>query len=141
MNLSELLTNLHINYISILKSVASNYNISISQLLCILSIPYDGINQSALSQKLSIDLSTLSRNLDKLIVKNILVKEGSKYDKRSHVIKLTQLGETLYEDITAKLSQSINEINEVLEYDQIEPLINSITLLNWYLSKKHQLNE
>ena len=141
MNLSELLTNLHINYIFTLKNVASNYNISISQLLCILSVPYDGINQSVLSQKLSIDLSTLSRNLDKLIVKNILVKEGSKYDKRSHVIKLTQLGETLYEDITAKLSQSINEINEVLEYDQIEPLINSITLLNWYLSKKHQLNE
>ena len=141
MNLSELLTNLHINYIATLKNVASSYNISISQLLCIISIPYDGIKQSALSRKLSIDISTLSRNLDKLISKQILFKEESIQDKRTHVVKLTELGENLYDDISLKLNESVNEINNFLDYNQIEPLISSITLINWYFSKKNQSNE
>ena len=140
MNLSELLNNLHINYIGVLKKTAIKYNLSLSQLLCIISVPYTGIQQTILSKKLCLDLSTLSRNLDKLILKKIIKKSESIADKRSSIIELTDFGEQLYENISVDLEEILMGLNQSLDYTQIEPMINAINSINWYLSKKNQLS-
>mgnify|MGYP000311802352 CR=1 FL=1 len=76
MKLSELLIELHINYLSPIRKVGASNNITTSQLLCLISIPYNGISQADLARKLSLDISTLSRNLDKLVNKSIIIKKA-----------------------------------------------------------------
>ena len=60
MNLVELLLDLNIALNLPIKKVGKNNNLTTSQTLCILSIPFDGITQSELTNKLGLDLSTLS---------------------------------------------------------------------------------
>ena len=64
MNLVELLVELHINLLVPIKKAALKFSLTLSQTLCIISIPFDGISQSKLTKKLCLDLSTLTRNLD-----------------------------------------------------------------------------
>ena len=54
MKLSELLIELHIHYLSPIRQVGTLNNITTSQLLCIISIPYNGISQADLARKLSL---------------------------------------------------------------------------------------
>ena len=141
MNIIELSNDFCQNHLTCIRRASNILHITYTQAMCLQAIPFRGISQAELAKKLNIDISTLSRNLDKLISKQILFKEESIQDKRTHVVKLTELGENLYDDVSWKLNESVNEINNFLDYDQIEPLINSITLINWYFSKKNQSNE
>ena len=136
MKLSELLIELHINYLSPIKSIGILNNITNSQLLCIISIPYNGILQADLARKLSLDISTLSRNLDKLINKNIIIKKSLIHDKRSSSIILTDKGKALYEKLTLELEEKFNDIYNNLEFQDIEALTNAIQKINWELMKR-----
>ena len=77
MNLGELIIKLHRNILYEIKYVAKLYEITTSQFLCIISIPYEGISQTNLANKLSVDISTLSRNLDKLCSKKLWIRQIS----------------------------------------------------------------
>lgn len=136
MKLSELLIELHINYLSPIKSIGISNNITTSQLLCIVSIPYNGILQADLARKLSLDISTLSRNLDKLIKKNIIIKKSLTHDRRSSSIILTDKGKALYEKLTLELEGKFNAIYNNLEFQDIEALTNAIQKINWELLKR-----
>ena len=63
-----------LNYLKSIKKIASSLSLTQSQILCIKSIPFDGISQVNLSKKLALDLSTLSRNLEKLQKDKIINK-------------------------------------------------------------------
>ena len=75
MNIAELILTLHNNTLNPIRRIAKESSISTSQLLCIVSIPTNGINQTNLAALLSIDLSTLSRNLNHLINKKVVIKK------------------------------------------------------------------
>ena len=83
MNIAELTVALHNNTLSPIRRIAKKYSISSSQLVCIISIPSDGINQTNLAALLSIDISTLSRNLNHLIKKNLITKKNIRISQRS----------------------------------------------------------
>ena len=136
MKLSELFIELHINYLSPIRSTGILNNITTSQLLCIISIPYNGILQADLARKLSLDISTLSRNLDKLINKNIIIKKSLTHDRRSSTIILTDKGKALYEKLTLELEEKFNDIYNNLELQDIEALTNAMQKINWELMKR-----
>ena len=69
MNIIENSVQYCINFLSIIRKIAAELHLTPSQMLCIYVIPFRGITQSDLAKKLSIDISTLSRNLDKLIIR------------------------------------------------------------------------
>ena len=138
MNLSELAIDLYTNIFFIIKKVAKNHNISSSQLLCLHVIPSEGIAQSELAEILCLDLSTLSRNLDKLIVKQLVVKNISLFDSRKQTVFLTDDGEKLYLNTLNDLSSSLNSLHDFSHsssYD-IESIMNHITQFNWLLYKQ-----
>ena len=110
MTLSELLLELHINYLSPLRETATDNNLSSSQLLCISSIPYSGITQTNLANKLSLDISTLSRNLSKKIKKGFIIKKVDSVDKRVQYIFLTDRGKDIYSRIIMSLEKKISTI-------------------------------
>ena len=103
MNIIENSIEYCINFLAIIRKIANQLNLSPSQVLCIYAIPFNGVSQSDLAKKLSIDISTLSRNLDKLILLEIVKKTPSILDKRSFKVSLTHKGETIYK-LFAKLT-------------------------------------
>ena len=81
-------------------------------------------------------MSTLSRNLDKLIRKKIIVKKNSSLDNRKQNIFLTDDGEKLYIEILNDLNQLLNNIHDFSENsDNLDSIINSISQFNWFLFK------
>tara|TARA_Y100000590_G_scaffold450627_1_gene590594 strand:- start:2213 stop:2632 length:420 start_codon:yes stop_codon:yes gene_type:complete len=138
MNIGELILKLHRNVLHEIKSVSKLNQITASQCLCIISIPYDGISQTNLAKKLSVDISTLSRNLDKLYNKKLINKESDYPDKRISKIFLTNDGYSLN-------SKLINDLNNNLSFLMNNNLINQnfidqLSKLNWELMQK-QINE
>ena len=54
-----------------------------------------GISQSAIASALSFDRSTLVQIIDRLEDRKLVVREVSATDRRSHALKLTNLGQSL----------------------------------------------
>jgi len=133
MNVVEISFNFSINFLSLIRKIASMIDLTQSQVLCICAIPFNGISQSNLAKKLSIDISTLSRNLDRLIQLNLIYKQSSSIDKRSFKILLTEKGDILYKKfnfiINDRLASSYNKL-ELNEQESLEEILNK---LNWEL--------
>lgn len=140
MNLPELLISLYGNTLYPLKLIGKKYQVSLSQLLCIHSIPLDGITQTQLAHFLSLDISTLSRNLDKLEIKNIIVKKSVKHDNRFCKIFLTHYGEELFQNILEDFSKYIKELSLSNSNMEIQVIIDSLTNLNWNILKTKSNN-
>ena len=66
MNITEFVISLVSDYNAIIRAAAMSLNFTTSQAFHILSIPFDGISMSNLSQRLGLDASTLTRNIKKL---------------------------------------------------------------------------
>jgi len=133
MNIIEITNSFCFNYLSCIRRSANKLNITTAQILCMYAIPFEGINQSDLAKKLSIDISTLSRNLDKLISLDIVYKTSSNLDRRSYKISLTSQGEKLYLEFNIIIKKEIESIYnklELEEYDQLQEILNK---LNWQL--------
>lgn len=136
MNISEIILDLHINSLYLIKTTSNKYQITANQLVLLYAIPFTGISQSDLSHKLSIDVSTMSRNLDKLINSNFICKEFDTYDRRQTNIKLTEKGENLYHEFMNHLSSLLNNFNLDFDESELEKSLNLLLQVNWYLSKQ-----
>ena len=134
MNLTEISLNFTLNFLSIIKKCAVKLQLTQSQALCICSIPFDGISQADLSKKLCIDISTLSRNLDKLIQLQLIIKQSSMLDKRSYKIKLTSKGREDYLQFVNLLNNKLDKSYDNFSMDNKENLENVLNQLNWELS-------
>ena len=136
MNLAEILISLYSNIAVLIKKSTISQKITLSQLLCINAIPFDGISQSDLSNSLNIEFSTLSRNLDKLLDKGLIKKKKSSNDLRLKKIYLTDKGISLNKNIIVLLQKELNQFNDQI-HDE-EELLSVISKFNWILFKdKH----
>ena len=140
MNLPELLISLCGNTLYPLKLIGKKYHISLSQLLCIHSIPIDGVTQTQLADLLSLDVSTLSRNLDKLEMKDIIVKQSVKHDNRFCKIFLTKYGQELFQNILADFTKYIRGLSLSNSNIEIQLIIDSLENLNWNILKTKSNN-
>ena len=131
MNLIELSNDFCQNYLVCLRRVAISTDITLSQLLCLNAVPFSGISQSKLAKKLSLDLSTLSRNLNRLIHMGLIDKKVSKIDNRSYNINLTKKGVIIYNNIQQLINTEIHTIYESLEIDEINQLSELLNTINW----------
>ena len=136
MKLAELTIALHSNTLFPIRKVAKDYSISSSQLLCLVSIPSEGINQTNLASLLSLDLSTLSRNLQHLINKNFIIKQRIKSDNRSYHIFLSDNGDSLCKKVYQDLESYFHDIHLLLNDRDIEQILSTLSQFNWMLFKK-----
>ena len=86
MNLSEQSTDFFKNYLRLFRKNITQYNLTESQALCLISIPFNGISQTRLSHNLSLNISTVSRNLSHLIKVDLIIKK-----KSNHTIDINKL--------------------------------------------------
>ena len=105
------------------------------QVLCIYSIPLDGITQTNLAEFLSIEISTLSRNLDKLAYQNIIIKKSVTDDNRFLKIFLTNQGLHLFANILSDLQDYTQNLDLDIEADDIQSITDSLISLNWHILK------
>ena len=131
MNLVEQSTDFCKKYLSCLKRASSRLNISQSQSLCLSSIPFDGISQTDLAKKLSLDISTLSRNLDRLMAQGIIERNSSLYDKRTTRINLTESGHKVYADLNLLIKEELDRVFAKFDVDEQNQISEMLNRINW----------
>ena len=134
MNLSEYILEINNHFSSILRMISSNNNVTLEQGKLLLCIPYDGISMTDLSKELGIDISTLTRNSQKLIDKNLIIKKNDDYDKRKIFIVLTNNGESLRELLEHSLDLFTNKLFDRINVKERETIETTLENLNWHLS-------
>lgn len=121
----------HIN--NELNQILSKYDIAVEQRATLEMIKFEkDINQTMIAQFLGKDKTTISRSLNTLEKKGLIVKDEIKNDKRVNVIKLTQKGESILEQSQEDINNFRNHLCSALKPHEIVFLFNS-------LDKIHQI--
>ena len=115
MILSDHFISINIKLTAIFRRIAGQYNLSFSQYCIIMKIDSLGIPISELAKNLGLEKSTLTRNINVLIDRNLVIKTQSADDLRIYNIFLSEHGENiksiLYDDLdnfTKKLLHSLD---------------------------------
>ena len=132
MNLAVELRDLSVHISAIVRLVSAKYKLSLSQSNILHSIPSDGISLVSLSNRIGLDVSTMSRNIVKLANKNLVQKQKSSSDLREYNIIITELGVDLLKNINDDLAEFIDSISDLHLYSDIN---DSIEKINWLFLK------
>ena len=133
MNITELLTDLASGTNAIVRSVASKFNLTASQAFHLLLIPFDGIPISSLANKLGLDNSTLTRNIQKLEKLDLVVRRADSYDRRVQRVVLTKNGTSILTSLENHLDEINCAIIDQIDLDTQENLISVLEKLSWSL--------
>tara|TARA_B100002052_G_scaffold299183_1_gene336087 strand:+ start:8760 stop:9185 length:426 start_codon:yes stop_codon:yes gene_type:complete len=139
MTIIENLSELSLQYFALLRQISSKYELTLSQSLILLSTPFDGITISELSDKLGIDISTMTRNIQRIEKKKLLQRNQNPDDKRSIKIELSKRGSTLAESINFEISNNIQKIINQYDLNISNQIKNNLENLSWdmYLFRKN----
>ena len=131
MNLSEQSTDFFKNYLRLFRKNIKQYNLTESQALCLISIPFNGISQTRLSHNLSLNISTVSRNLSHLIKVDLIIKKKSNQDIRSYNISLSDKGKKIYAKINKSIDNHFYNICTKLDPNEKDLFIDLLNKINW----------
>ena len=110
-------------------------DLTYSQTLAIISIPYDGIEMSELAWALGLDNSTVTRLVIRLEKKNWVERKPSQRDQRAIEVFLTDKGALIQHDIEKEIDNIGEKIKSEVEKDQKESLLESLFSFQWTLRK------
>jgi len=133
MSIIENLSELSIQYFSLVRQLSSKFELTLSQTLIILSIPFDGVTISDLSEKLGIDISTMTRNVQRIEKKNLVKRLPNPDDKRSIKLFLSQRGITLSNSLNLEISASLDSILAKYDLKTANQIKNNLENLSWDL--------
>tara|TARA_Y100000588_G_C13838170_1_gene746620 strand:+ start:157 stop:576 length:420 start_codon:yes stop_codon:yes gene_type:complete len=135
MNLAEQIYELNLGTGNILRSIASELNLTLPQVQCFLTIPFDSINMTNLSRQLGIDNSTLTRNLAKLDRQGFIHRTQDEFDKRVIYVSLTKNGKETLSEIESKLEDISHKILTDMNYEDRQDIFEALEKLSWSLEK------
>ena len=133
MNLPELLSNLTTHYNAIFRQYSYRLSLTAPQAFHLLSIPADGIPMSGLANKLGIDTSTLTRNIQKLEKLEFVTRKQDRNDKRIFVVYLTDNGRDKVEKIENFLLDLNFSMMKYIDLDDQENIPEMLEKLVWAL--------
>jgi len=131
MNVPELLANLTTHYNAIFRQFASQLSLTAPQAFHLLSIPADGISMSGLANKLGLDNSTLTRNIQKLEKLEFVRRRQNRNDKRILVAYLTEKGQEKVEKIENSLLDLNFSMMKYINLDDQENISEMLEKLVW----------
>ncbi|WP_169545905.1 MarR family winged helix-turn-helix transcriptional regulator [Sneathiella aquimaris] len=103
------------------------YGITIAQFNLLVAVATERVTSpSQMVQVLSLEKSTVSRNIEKMIQKGWL-KRTPCTDKRSHLLMLTKAGSQLLSDVTPAWRKAQKEANEAL--GNMSAILTNVPLL------------
>ena len=131
MNIPELLANLTTHYNAIFREYASQLSLTAPQAFHLLSIPADGISMSGLANKLGLDNSTLTRNIQKLEKLEFVRRKQDRDDKRIFVVYLADKGRDKVEKIEDFLLDLNFSMMKYIDLDDQENIPEMLEKLVW----------
>ena len=135
MQYNELLFELFYNLKALYQKNLKFPNISFQQILAISLIENSGVEMSYFSKKLGIDNSTLTRLIDGLEKKKLVIRERDASDNRVIKVFLTKRGEKVNNSIEFQLEKIGYAIEGQLNDDLKGEIIESGVALNWAIIK------
>ena len=122
-----------IQYFALVRQLSAKFELTLSQTLILLSISFDGITMSDLSEKLGIDISTMTRNIQRIEKKGLVKRSPNPNDKRSIKLFLSDRGSTLSNSINLEISTSLDNILEKYDLKTSNQIKNNLENLSWDL--------
>ena len=119
----------HINGIT--RKAATKYDISFAQAQFLLRVPSEGISISELAKLLGIDISTMSRNVNKLELLQLIIRKRDVEDARTFNIFLTNQGDELVDLLFAEIDGCATEILSKIPLDTQKRTGDVLEQLNW----------
>ena len=127
----EDILNLNANFTSIVRKISKKHNITLQQALILSYISVTGSPMSILANRLGLDPSTITRNIEKLELKNLLYRERSTSDTRMIYVYKSAEGSRIATEIE-------EEVEIILKHSssRIAKLRDAIQTMNWNLEKE-----
>jgi DNA-binding MarR family transcriptional regulator len=126
----------HINGIT--RQAAAKHNVSFAQAQFLLRVPSEGISISELSNLIGIDISTMSRNVNKLELLKLIKRKRSSDDGRAFTLSLTSLGVEIVDLLFAEIDECATEILLTIPLEIQEQMGNVLEQLNWAFTQYHE---
>ena len=121
---------LNTNFIFLVRRMAKKQALTLPQALILLNISISGSSMSVLANLLGLDPSTVTRNIEKLEMRNLLYREKSTKDTRKVYVYMSSQGKKISKNIENDLEiHFINAIGSKID------IIESIQKINWSLEK------
>ena len=122
----------HMNVI--VRRVASQNNLSLSQYFALTNISSSGISMSDLSSLLGVDNSTLTRNINILIKRDLVEKNQSNEDKRGYTITLSTKGSSIVQSLESQIESILDDFIDSVDPGIKQNFIDIIERVNWKAS-------
>jgi DNA-binding MarR family transcriptional regulator len=133
MSIAENLFDISLNYFALIRAYASRFELTLPQAFILLYIPFDGATISELSNKLGVDISTMTRNLQRIERKKLIIRNINPNDKRSTKLVLSSKGQELSNALQQKIEQNLNLILSKYDYKKSHQIKNYLEGLSWEL--------
>lgn len=106
------------------------YDIAIEQRATLEIIKFEPhVNQTTIANLLGKDKTTISRSLNSLEKKGLIIRSEISGDKRSNKIELTKAGDQILEDTREEVTSYWESINKKLSQEEIEMFFKIIDKL------------
>ncbi len=113
--------------------------ISVSQCYILETLHTHGaLTVGDLANKMYLSISTVTRVVDQLVKKGYVLREEDAKDRRVHLSKLTEAGETIYQKSWENIFNSEKTILENFQPEQREMLIDFLKKLNKSVEEWHR---
>ncbi len=135
MEFGELLKSFLLGLQGLYRTEIATGSLSFPQALAISIIPDRGMDMSTFSKTLGIDNSTATRMIDGLIKKQWVIKEKDPYDRRVMVVRLTDSGTKIQEEVENQIDALGERIERSVlpeDRDEVREILSSF---QWTLSK------
>jgi DNA-binding MarR family transcriptional regulator len=133
MSIAENLFDISLNYFALIRAYASRFELTLPQAFILLYIPFDGATISELSNKLGVDISTMTRNLQRIERKKLIIRDINPNDKRSTKLVLSSRGQELSNALQQKIEENLNLILSKYDYKKSHQIKNYLEGLSWEL--------
>ena len=139
MEFGELLKQFLIDLQSLFRYHTKNLHITLPQIVLISSISPDGIDMTSLAHQIGVDNSTLTRLIDVLIEKGVVIKKKNPSDGRSVIVYLTKKGEKMRSQIESEIDKFGLDLFRKVPIEDQEELKEILSNFHWIVSK-YRLN-
>ena len=138
MSITEHLSDVSLNYFALLRKLSSKFDLTLSQSLLLLYVPFEGITISDLSDKLGVDISTMTRNIQRIEKQGLIERSKNLDDKRSIKLNLSKRGKKIIALLNDDITNNLSPILKKYDFEKIEKIKSSLESLGWdlYLFRK-----
>jgi MarR family transcriptional regulator, 2-MHQ and catechol-resistance regulon repressor len=105
------------------------YGLTVSQCYALQLLHQEGMSSTKLSTMLSLDISSVTRLVDQLLKKKLVVREVSSEDGRVRLVQITDAGSKLVRRIEEDFGQIVSQALANLSPEVLKALPNALTQL------------